>query len=102
MPEVQTPPLATYKSIADYVPGYADFVIRSKLLRTWYGVVVDFDADKGEVAIAFEGTPRLLFTMFPEEISNSLFIFKLSDIRRLKKGRWYIQKSINGSNTWYI
>jgi len=102
MPEIQTPPLAVYKSVADYLPSYADFVIWSGWFRTWYGVVVDFDAEKQQVAISFEGTPRLLFTMHQDEISDGLLIFSLADIRKMKKGRWYIQKSDNGQNTWYI
>ena len=102
MPEMQTPPLAVYKSIADYTPSYADFVIWVGLFRTWYGVVLDFDAAKEQVAIAFEGTPRLLFTMNPDEIRGSLYTFKLADLRKMKKGRWYVQKTQDGQNVWYI
>lgn len=102
MPETQPPPLAVYKSIAEYVPDYADFVIWAGWFRIWYGVVIGFEADNGQVAITFEGTPRLLFTMHSDEIRDSLYIFKLADIKKMKKGRWYIQKSHNGQNVWYI
>jgi len=102
MPETQTPPLAVYKSLADYTPNYADFIIWIRWFRTWYGVVADFDIDKNQVAIAFEGTPRLLFTTNPDEISGVLDIFNLSDIRNMKKGRWYVQKHADGQNIWYI
>jgi hypothetical protein len=100
--KVNVPPLAVYKSIADYRPMYADFVIRSGWFRTWYGVVVDYDAEKGLVAIAFEGTPRLLVTMYPEEVLNSTYLIKLSDIKRMHNGHWYIMQFTGGSNVWYV
>jgi len=102
MPEIQVPPLAVYRSIADYIPTYADFVIWTRWFRTWYGVVVDFDADKQQVAVAFENTPRLLFTMHEDEIRNSLVILSLPDIRKRKRGRWYVQKTNDNQNVWYI
>ena len=104
MPEIQAPPLAVFKSIADYVPAYSDFIIWAGWFRTWYGVVLDYDTDKQQVAIAFEGTPRLLFTMQDDEIRASLKTVSLPDIRKRKwlKGCWYVQKSNNGQNVWYI
>ena len=102
MTEMKTQPLAVYKSIADYVPAYSDFVIRAGWFRTWYGVVVDFDADNQTVAISFEGTPCLLFTMQSDEINDSLHVINLSDIKKMKKGRWYVQKSSGGQNVWYL
>ena len=102
MPEIRTPPLAVYKSITDYVPTYADFVIWSGWFRTWYGVVVDYDSEKQQLVVAFENTPRLLFTMHEDEIRDNLVMLSLPDIRKRKRGRWYVQKSSNGQNVWYI
>lgn len=104
MPEIQAPPLAVYKSIADYVPAYADFIIWAGWLRTWYGIVLDYNAENQSIAIAFEGTPRLLFTMQDEEIHANVITISLPDVRRRKflKGCWYAQQSNNGQNVWYI
>lgn len=100
--KVDVPPLAVYKAIGDYKPVYADFVIWKRLWRTWYGVVVDYDERTGQIAIAFETTPRLLVTMYPEEISGTTYFAKLSDVKSMRRGRWYIMQSVGGNNVWYI
>ena len=102
MPNIEAPPLAIYKSIADYMPNYADFVIWSGWLRTWYGLVTDYDASKGQVAITIEGTPRLLVTMHEDEVRDNIMVFQLSDIRQMKRGRWYIQQKHGAQYIWYV
>ena len=58
MPKVEPPPLANFVSIADYVPQYGDYVVWCKWFTTWHGIVADFDVNKNEVDIIFEGTPE--------------------------------------------
>ena len=102
MQKQQTTDLASYRSIADYVPRFADFVMRCGWFRSWVGVVNDYDAKSGVVSIIFEGTPRLLFTMNESEMANSTYTVKLDDIRAGRKYSWHIQQVTDGEAIWYV
>jgi hypothetical protein len=99
---VELPPLAVYKALATWMPRYGDFVVWAGWFRVWFGLVNDFDAKNNKVSIIFEGTPRLLFTLTESEMKKNVFIFNCDDIRANKRGRWYIQQSLDGNAIWYI
>jgi hypothetical protein len=102
MREVALPPLATYRALSTWAPRYGDFVVWAGWFRVWFGVVNNYDAKNGKISILFEGTPRLLFTMTESEMQKNAFVFDLNDIRNNKRGRWYIQQTVDGSTIWYI
>lgn len=92
--------LAHYRSIQEYVPRYSDIIIWARIFTYWFGVVNGINDN--ELSIVFEGTPRLLLTMLPEEIESSTYLVKLSDIRAGKRGSWYAQQVNDGKAIWYI
>jgi hypothetical protein len=100
--KVETPLLACYKSLVVYTPKFADFVIWSGWIRTWYGVVNNYDAATDIISIIFEGSPKLLFTLTESEMRETTYYIKLSDIRNHKRGAWYIQQTIGNQSVWYI
>jgi len=96
------PPLAIYKALANWTPRFADFIVWAGWFRMWFGLVNNFDARTGKVSIIFEGTPRLLFTLTEGEMNKNTFVFDCNDIRNNRRGRWYVQQSVDSSTTWYI
>lgn len=102
MSKMESPPLAKFKSIADYEPQFSDFVIRCTWFRSYFGVVNSFDKSEGVVSIILEGTPRLLFTLRADEMSNSELLFRLDDIRAQRKGSWSVCQQHHGQPIWYI
>ena len=104
MPKVEPPPLANYVSIADYVPQYGDYVVWCKWFTTWHGIVADFDVNKNEVGIIFEGTPFLLFTLDGFKYEKYTRTIKLPKIRSSFKGSWAVLRHDTQRNitVWYV
>ena len=102
MQKIELPPLAVYRALSTWTPRYADFVVWAGWFRIWFGLVNDYDAKSGKVSIIFEGTPRLLFTLTESEMKKNVYVFDMADIHANKRGRWYIQQSVDGSTIWYI
>jgi len=94
--------LASYRSLQDYTPRFADFVMRCGWFRSWVGVVNDFDAATGVVSIVMEGTPKLLFTMHEDEQVDSTFKVKLNTIKNSKRNSWSVQQIVDGQPVWFI
>ena len=99
---VELPPLATYKALSTWTPRYSDFVVWAGWFRIWFGLVNNFDPKDNKVSIIFEGTPRLLFTLTEAEMKANSYVFDLSYIHSNRRGRWYIQQSVNGNTVWHV
>jgi len=102
MPEQSNPSLASYRSLQDYNPRFADFVVRCGWFRTWVGVVNNFDPKTNVISIIFEGTPRLLFSMTEDEMRSSTYTVNLDSIRNSRKYSWHIQQVTDGQPVWYV
>lgn len=100
---VDLPPLAFYKSREEWVPQYGDYIVWSKWVSTWHGVVVDFDGENG-LQVIFGGMPFLLFTMSEEVQKKETRTIKLTDIKRAGNGKYAIQQFDEKASrsVWYI
>jgi hypothetical protein len=98
------PPLAQYKSLADYSPAYSDFVVWSGWITTWHGIVSYYDQDTDELHVIFSNVPFLLFTMSDDEMKKETRKIKLGTIRNSAKGVWAIQQHdyTKNASVWYI
>lgn len=98
------PPLAHYRPRALYIPQYGDYVIWSRWLSTWHGVIRQYDKDTDDLYIIFAGVPYLLFVMSGQEQEKETYKIKLSEIRSAKNGKYAIQHHDKQANTgiWYI
>lgn len=77
-----------YTDISAYKPTIGDFVIWQGWFKTWYGVVIGITDSK--IIMAFEGTPKLLFTSNEEMLSKISYSFSLEEIRNKKTKYLYI------------
>ena len=104
MPNVELPPLAHYKPVGDYVPCFGDFAIWSGWFTTWHGVVSSFDQSSSVLTIIFGGTPKLLFTLTPEEQKVETSTVTLTQVRYGWRGSWAFLKHDRERNTniWYV
>lgn len=98
------PPLAQYKDLSDYNPGYGDFVVWSGWFSTWHGIVSDYDNKSGDLYIIFAGVPFLLLTMTEAEQQKETKQVPLSRIKNASKGTWAINRhdATRNANIWYI
>ena len=101
---INMPPLAYHTSRQKYTPKYGDFIIWSKWFTTWYGVVSDYDLDKNEVSVIFEGLPVLLFMINNDEQYKLTYKIKLMDIRNAKSGKYAIlqQDESTKEGVWFV
>ena len=104
MPNVDMPPLAHYKPVGDYTPSFGDYVVWSGWFATWHGVVSLYDEPSGIMTIIFGGTPKLLFTLTPEEQKSETTTVTLSQVRSGWRGGWAFLKhdSQRNVNVWYV
>ncbi len=104
MPKTETPVLAQYLNLDNYIPKYGDYVIWSGWFATWHGLVVDFDAEFQQVSIIFAGLPYLLFTLSDEEQEKETKKIPLTRIQNASRGAWAVMRheEAKGLNVWYI
>lgn len=97
-------PLAQYFGIDKYNPEYGDFVIKTGLLSTSFGLVTDYDRETDEVKIIMSGVPFVLLTLNDAEQIAKTKSFKLSDIKYARHGTWAISKNDEQTKTivWFI
>lgn len=93
-------PLAHFRNLTQYSPMVGDFVVRKGWFNTWTGVVTKFD--KGIISIAFEGTPKLLFTMTPKQIIQNTIEYNFSDIVTGHIKAFYFQQIEKSTTIWYV
>lgn len=98
------PPLAQYRSLAEYIPHYGDYIVWAGLITTWHGVVTNYDEETGELAIIFAGLPFLLFTMKEHEQEREIRKIKLSKIQAASHGTFAIHKHdyTRNATVWFI
>lgn len=103
-PRPDLPPLAQYRSIADYVPKYGDFVVWSGWFNTWVGVVVGFSDETNELSIIFHSMPYLLFTMEEDEMAKHTKNVKLTKIKRSLHGTFaiYNHDITRNIGVWFV
>jgi hypothetical protein len=96
--------LALYKSLSDYIPSYGDYIVWSRWLTTWHGIISNYDPNTDDLYIIFAGVPFLLFTMAEEEQKKETKKIKLAKIKNATQGNWAIQQHHQAHNTviWYI
>lgn len=98
--KIEQAPLAHYRTLDQYSPKIGDICVNKGWFTTWVGVVLSYDSDI--ISIAFEGSPRLLVTMLPHEISKNTYKYKFSDIvlGRVKSFNFYqVEKQ---TPIWYV
>jgi hypothetical protein len=100
----ELPPLAQYRSLDEYNPAYADFVVWSGWITTWHGIVVNYDNEAGELHVIFSNVPFLLFTLNEQEMKNETRMIPLSKIKSAAKGAWAIHQHdyTKNASIWYI
>jgi len=96
------PDLAHYRSIADYVPMFSDFVIWHRLLTVKYGIVNNYDPNTQLISIIFESTPRLLVTQREEEIIDNTYVVPLKALRNRERGTWYVVQKVKNNSIYYV
>lgn len=98
------PPLAQYKSVAEYIPRYGDMIVWAGWFSTWYGVVSDFDEKTGELVIIFAGLPYLLFTMDEQEQKKETRRVSLDKIQKSPHGVFAVHQHDYTRNVsiWFI
>lgn len=103
-PKLDTPPLAIYKTIAEYSPAYGDFVVWSGWFVTWNGVVSNYDEETGSIDIIFSTLPFLLFTMDPAEQAKNTKKLTLAKIRTSANGVFSVcqHNYTHNVTVWYI
>jgi len=102
--KTEMPPLAIYKSIAEYAPAYGDFVVWTGWFVTWHGVVTQYDSEEGELSMIFSTLPFLLFTMDANKQKEEIRTLSLSKLRSSANGVFAICQHDYAHNTtvWYI
>lgn len=98
------PALVQYTSISKYVPEYGDYIIWSGMLTTWHGIIVEYDIEKNQIVIIFEGTPYLLFTSDDKKMNKNSYRMDLSKIKGSVRGKFSIMKHVKEQNAvvWYV
>lgn len=99
---MQPPPLAHYKSRAEYTPAYGDFVIWSGWFTSWYGFVTNYNKETQQVSILFSGLPYLLLTMDPKDHEKETRTISLLELRQAANGKYTIKNQAGQHTVWYI
>jgi hypothetical protein len=100
----QLPPLAHYRTRDKYVPQYGDYVVWSRWVSCWHGVVKFYDEEKDELHVIFAGVPALLFTLSEAEQDKETTKLKLSEFRGARNGKYAVLQHDYQQNAsiWYI
>lgn len=102
MKQVDNPPLAHYRSLAEYKPKYGDYFVWSRWFSTWHGIITNYDEKTQELSIIFAGIPYLLFTMDESDQERETKKIKLSKIVSSANGKYAIQTTEGNNTIWYI
>lgn len=92
--------LAECKPLETWKPIHGDFLICSKLMSTWFGLVVDVDNVHETIDIIYAASPRLLFAMSPTQRKKRK---KKLDIRQIKDSTTFtVTQNYGGKPVWYL
>jgi hypothetical protein len=88
--------LASYKSITEWNPKIADFIIWHGWIRHWYGVVNAITDDL--VTVIKDGLPCLLFTMDCDQYKNNSINISINKIRNSSGGEFHVLQD----KVWFL